>query len=330
MLWPLWWLIYHLFCCCLCKSQQPSEFDNRIISKLKKNLKHLSRKKINDEVKTMYSMVQLLKKSPKAVDHLQSIRINPKLSRSSKKDASKPRYDLEFYLPQILSHYLRHDLSTTEESLIKEFMIKACQTNIFFAHKTWFNLKASLINKENNTQVVKILQLLSELEVIITQGPEKLYLASSDQLIKLVMKTNMQNLLDPDCLRICLAEMQDKSKKEQGSYFMTMFTRSKPLKSKKDDINLGSLETLLDEESSPLVTENSAENNILGDKFQIKFSPYMRAIKPGFDKSRYMQKADEFKTKAFFSTPNFINDLTEISVAILLSQDKMQFLQSSL
>lgn len=43
-----------------------------------------------------------------------------------------------------------------------------------------------------------------------------------------------------------------------------------------------------------------------------------------------MQREAEFKTKSFFSTPNFINDLTEISVNILQSQDKMKFLHNSL
>ena len=38
---------------------------------------------------------------------------------------------------------------------------------MFFAHKVWFNLKASLVNKENDIQLMKIVSLLSELEVVM-------------------------------------------------------------------------------------------------------------------------------------------------------------------
>lgn len=63
--------------------------------------------------------------------------------------------------------------------------------NHFFAHRVWFNLRASLVNKENHEQVMKILQILSEVEVHIGKNSEKLFIANSDQLIKLITKTNL-------------------------------------------------------------------------------------------------------------------------------------------
>lgn len=62
---------------------------------------------------------------------------------------------------------------------------------MFFSHKVWFNLKASLVNKSNDTQFMKILDLLSELEVIMANGDEKLFIANSEPLIKLILKTNL-------------------------------------------------------------------------------------------------------------------------------------------
>jgi len=49
----------------------------------------------------------------------------------------------------LISHFLRTDLRKIEESEIKDFIVRACQANIFFAHRVWFNLRASLINKDN-------------------------------------------------------------------------------------------------------------------------------------------------------------------------------------
>jgi hypothetical protein len=95
-----------------------------------------------------------LKKSPNALIYLSNIRINPKLGKVNIKDygdrnSSRLRCDIEFYLPQIVSHYMRIDLDPIEENQIQIFIIKCCKLNIFFAHKAWFNLKASLINKDN-------------------------------------------------------------------------------------------------------------------------------------------------------------------------------------
>lgn len=71
-----------------------------------------------------------------------------------------------------------------------------------------------------------------------------------------------------------------------------------------------------DEETENLIAQVNT-NAFIFESFNFKFSPYARALKLGFEKSNLLNKAAEFKTKSFFSTPNFINDLTEISVSIL-------------
>ena len=171
------------------------------MAKIKKNLKQLKQRKINDDLRTIYALVQLLKKDKNAIRFLKKIRINPKLNRiASKKQSIKLRSDLEFFLPQLISHYLRDDLTREEEAVIVDFIMKGCELNIFFAHRVWFNLKASLINKDNQAQVMKILSLLSELEVLVLKSQEKLYIANSEALVKLITKTNLDNMLSPECL----------------------------------------------------------------------------------------------------------------------------------
>ena len=76
---------------------------------VKQKLKHLKRRKINKDLKTIYAMIQLLKKSDGCVKLLEQIRINPKLI--VKKNKNLHRADLEFYIPQIISYYLRNDLN---------------------------------------------------------------------------------------------------------------------------------------------------------------------------------------------------------------------------
>lgn len=356
-----------MFCCCVftrifaSKEQKSSEqqASKNYFTKLKTNLKKFNRKRVNEDVKSIYAMVQLLKRQGHAVDLLSEIRVNPKVNRmdpevKSNKQQVRTRNDLEFYLPQLLSHYLRSDLSPQEERDIKQLLINCCQINMFFAHRTWFNLKACMINKENNVQFMKTLQLLSELEVIMAQGEEKLFIANSEQLIKLILKTQLSPLMDSDCYKLCqdeekkqsreqLDSAKKKSTKIGQSFWMSLFSSRKTKESMENKgIQLNSMQaqSLLnssndysrpsfDEETENLISQIN-NNSYIFESFNFKFTPYLRALKPGFEKSQFLNKPEEIKTKSFFSTPNFISDLTEVSVAILSSQDKMKFLHNSL
>jgi len=44
--------------------------------------KHLKSKRISDEVRTINALILLLKKSPKAIQNLSNIRINPEILKS--------------------------------------------------------------------------------------------------------------------------------------------------------------------------------------------------------------------------------------------------------
>jgi hypothetical protein len=50
----------------------------------------------------------------------------------------------------------------------------------------------------NQTQIMRIWSLLTELEVLIEGRQEYLYIANSEQLIKILTKTDLKKLLDPD------------------------------------------------------------------------------------------------------------------------------------
>jgi len=105
---------------------------------------------------------------------------------------------LEFYIPQILAHYLRSDLEIHQEIAIENMILQASELNMFFAHRIWFNLKASLLNKCSDDQNLKIFQLKKQIEMMIAKSPEKLYLANSTKLIRILNKSRMTGILPPE------------------------------------------------------------------------------------------------------------------------------------
>jgi hypothetical protein len=236
---------------------------------------------------------------------------------------------------------LRDDLTKDEEAVIVDFIMKGCELNIFFAHRVWFNLKASLINKDNQTQVMKILSLLSELEVLVLKSQEKLYIANSDALVKLITKTNLDNMLSPECL---LMQQQEELESQNGkasgdeqqskysaNYFMSLFSNPKSGgSSSRSNIALRSIggkdqQALMtesryqnmdyDEENQRLVRNENLSQ--IYDKFSFTFSPYKKTIPSLPTAAKIKSTPNEYRQQAFFSTPHLIHDLTDISVKIL-------------
>jgi hypothetical protein len=76
----------------------------------------------------------------------------------------------------------------------------------------------------------------------------------------------------------------------------------------------------MDEENRSLI-QNVSDNNEIVEKFNFMFSPYKRALptKNQLYSSKSNLTSDNFKSKSFFSTPNFINDLTDISIKVVKS-----------
>lgn len=109
-----------------------------------------------------------------------------------------PRADLEFYLPQVVAHYLREDISELQEKQMESYLILVSEANHFLAHKLWFYLRSSLVSRENTLQLQRIFKLLTGIEVLVEKSQETLYLANSIGLLKLINNTNLGELLDED------------------------------------------------------------------------------------------------------------------------------------
>lgn len=53
-----------------------------------------------------------------------------------------------------------------------------------------------MINQDNQNQVLKIVELLSEIEVFVSKNEEKLFIANSESFLKLIYKNGLTELLD--------------------------------------------------------------------------------------------------------------------------------------
>jgi len=92
-----------------------------------------------------------------------------------------------------VSHFLRSDLTPEQEEEIERFIVLASSKNVFFSHKIWFNLQAAQLNPANKNKINK---LSARLRAEINTSSEKLFLANSERLIRIITKAHLWPLLD--------------------------------------------------------------------------------------------------------------------------------------
>mmetsp|Transcript_33658 Transcript_33658/g.51949 ORF Transcript_33658/g.51949 Transcript_33658/m.51949 type:complete len:91 (+) Transcript_33658:475-747(+) len=80
----------------------------------------------NDPIR---GLIKLYAHRPEAIRELESCRINPDFN-------SNIRNDLEFYIPQICSLYLRGEMDDPNDLI--NLILRAAKESIFFSHRIWF------------------------------------------------------------------------------------------------------------------------------------------------------------------------------------------------
>lgn len=195
---------------------------------------------------------------------------------------------------------------------------------MFFAHKVWFNLRASLVNKEDGAQIEKIFKLTTTIELMVERSPEILYLADSLRLVKLISKAEMTDLLENDLLHLIQMhkpDLKDSQLKDDAT--------SKALLKLKSD-----LFAHLAQNKDGSVDEEKKDNELpyasirsMLSTMGIKLKPYVSI----FWTPDSVDNSDrDLKIRAFLSTPGFINDLADISVKIIRSTNKKKYLKKQL
>ena len=70
-----------------------------------------------------------------AIEELKKCRLNPDFN-------SAFRNDLEFYIPQMCSFYLKGDYERPSELIA--LILEACKLSFFFSHRVWFFFQSNM------------------------------------------------------------------------------------------------------------------------------------------------------------------------------------------
>ena len=125
--YPIILILYYLLCWCWC-AKGYNENPRLIVAKrFKKWIKKRGERK-HDPFDVL---LKLYAKEDRIVEELEKVRLNPDFT-------SIYRNDLEFYLPQLCSYCLYED----ENNEIKNFIVLAAQSNIFFLHRVLFFIES--------------------------------------------------------------------------------------------------------------------------------------------------------------------------------------------
>ena len=133
----------------------------------------------------MTLLTRLYAHDTNAVKALEAVRVNPDFT-------SQIRNDLEFFIPQLCSFYIRGDFETPQD--IVNLIVMACSSSFFFSHRIWFFFQALLIDMDdaNSKELYKKSRVaMRGIKDCALQSKERLYLANSHDLINLIYQFNM-------------------------------------------------------------------------------------------------------------------------------------------
>lgn len=121
------------------------------------------------------------------VEELTKCRLNPDFT-------SYVRSDLEFFIPEISSFYLRGKYE--EQQNLLNLLTSACSISFFFSHRLYFFMK-SVISTQGSLDVKsECLAALQEIQAMceFEKTENMLYLANSKDLIKYIRRLKMDGL----------------------------------------------------------------------------------------------------------------------------------------
>lgn len=134
---------YYLFCCCICCEKSKAVTKQTFVKRFEKWLNLDKRLRKERSLLVAKTMMRMYAHQPGAIKDLEKCRVNPDFK-------SMFRDDLEFYIPQLCSFFLKGNLENTrdEEDLFK-VIILASETNFFFSHRIWFFFHSAMFKEFN-------------------------------------------------------------------------------------------------------------------------------------------------------------------------------------
>ena len=132
-----------MFCCCICCEKSKAVTKQTFVKRFEKWLNIDKRRRLDGKLIVAKTMMRMYAHQPGAIKDLEKCRVNPDFK-------SKFRDDLEFYIPQICSFFLKGNQETSrEQDDLYKVIILASQTNFFFAHRIWFFFHSAMFKEFN-------------------------------------------------------------------------------------------------------------------------------------------------------------------------------------
>ena len=251
-----------------------------------------------------------------SVEKISKCRINPDFT-------TQLRTDLEFFVPEICSFYLRGE--SDEQNDILNLLTSACSVSFFFSHRLYFFLKSVISTQGSQDVKSECLAAMSEIQDMCQFEKEEnlLYLANSKDLVSHIKNLRIDglypllkrdqldfadNILKPDDNIIAIKERFLKIKSMIAEYSEV---------GSKGKINRASM-----------VTSQLTVKDIILLPFTASINHDKNATSG--ETSPILRRVDDNKVNAYLSTPRFIKYLTDISEIISKETDKKAALKREL
>lgn len=91
----------------------------------------------------MTLLIRLYAHDLSSIAALEQVRVNPSYTQQQ-------RSDLEFYIPQLCSFYLRGD--SEKPQLLVNLILLASSSSFFFAHRIWFYFQSMLFTAATDSE----------------------------------------------------------------------------------------------------------------------------------------------------------------------------------
>lgn len=116
---------------------------------------------------------------------MEKCRVNPDFN-------SVFRDDLEFFIPQLCSFYLKGNSERPQD--LFNVIILASETNFFFSHRIWFFFHSAMF-QEFSDEIYEMSEgILKALKTVCLENlKEKLYIANSEKISKMIIQLFMSD-----------------------------------------------------------------------------------------------------------------------------------------
>jgi hypothetical protein len=131
-----------MFCCCCCESNSSQITKTKFQQRFQKWFHtsghgHSHEDGSLTDADPLTLLIRLYAHDMTAIKDLERVRVNPDFT-------SQFRNDLEFYIPQLCSFYLRGDCEKPQP--LVNLILLASSSSFFFAHRIWFYFQSMLFN----------------------------------------------------------------------------------------------------------------------------------------------------------------------------------------